>query len=155
MAYRDTVSFGKRQEFIAIAELLKRGFDVYLTLVDDQQIDCVIRHETKGEPVYLDLQIKARSAEAKCWNAGAFAAIEVRKPRKNYFFVFYSEQAKSYWVMPSLVLTKEGNQGKTGRNKGKYQINFTNCNKKTGKVRPRPRFEQYRDNFDILLNYNA
>jgi len=44
MAYRDSASFGKRQEFVAIAELLRRGFDVYLTLVDDQQIDCVVRN---------------------------------------------------------------------------------------------------------------
>ncbi len=27
MEYRDTASFGKRQEFIAIAELLRQGFD--------------------------------------------------------------------------------------------------------------------------------
>lgn len=59
--YRHTASFGKRQEFIAIAELLRRGFDVYQTLVDDQQIDCVIRKEVSGNPVYLDIQIKARS----------------------------------------------------------------------------------------------
>ena len=58
MNYRDTASFGKRQEFVVIAELLKHGFDVYLTLVDDQGIDCVVRlNETK----YLDIQIKARS----------------------------------------------------------------------------------------------
>jgi hypothetical protein len=42
MSYRDTASFGKRQEFIVIAELLRRGFDVYLTLVDDQGISSVI-----------------------------------------------------------------------------------------------------------------
>lgn len=61
MPYRDAASFGKRQEFVAIAELLRRGFDVYLTLVDDMQIDCVIRQDVKGEPVYLDVQTKARS----------------------------------------------------------------------------------------------
>ncbi len=38
MSYRDTASFGKRQEYSVIAELLKRGFDVYMTLVDDQGI---------------------------------------------------------------------------------------------------------------------
>jgi hypothetical protein len=27
MSYRDTASFGKRQEYIVVAELLKRGFD--------------------------------------------------------------------------------------------------------------------------------
>jgi len=41
--FRDSASFGKRQEFIVIAELLRRGYDVYQTLVDDQQIDCIIR----------------------------------------------------------------------------------------------------------------
>lgn len=43
MSHRNTASFGKRQEFIAVAELLRRGFDVYMTQVDDQQIDCIIR----------------------------------------------------------------------------------------------------------------
>lgn len=45
MKHRSTASFGKRQEYIAVAELLRRGFDVYMTLVDDQQIDCVVRHK--------------------------------------------------------------------------------------------------------------
>jgi hypothetical protein len=44
MIHRSIASFGKRQESIAVAELLRRGFDVSMTLVDDQQIDC-IRHE--------------------------------------------------------------------------------------------------------------
>src|ERR1700758_4110328 len=42
-SFRSSASFGKRQEFAAIAELLKRNYDVYLTLVDDQQIDCMVR----------------------------------------------------------------------------------------------------------------
>lgn len=45
MKHRSTASFGKRQEYIAVAELLRRGFDIYMTLVDDQQIDCVVRHK--------------------------------------------------------------------------------------------------------------
>ncbi|WP_157210500.1 hypothetical protein [Turneriella parva] len=43
MNYRDTASYGKRQEYMAVAELLRRGFDVYMTLVDDQGIDCIVR----------------------------------------------------------------------------------------------------------------
>ena len=64
MTHRSTASFGKRQEYIAVAELLRRGFDVYMTLVDDQQIDCIVRQEKNGKLRYLDLQIKARSADA-------------------------------------------------------------------------------------------
>lgn len=155
MPYRDSASFGKRQEFVAIAELLRRGFDVYLTLVDDQQIDCVVRNEVNGEPVYLDVQIKARSLKANKKNAGTFAALEVRNPRKNFFFIFYSEQADSYWIMPSLDLVKEATQNKTGANKGKYRIVFTNHSPKSGEVRPRPRFEPYQNNFDILRDYKG
>ena len=36
--HRHRASFGKRQEYIAIAELLRRAYDVYMTLVDDQQM---------------------------------------------------------------------------------------------------------------------
>ena len=153
MAYRDSASFGKRQEFVAIAELLRRGFDVYLTLVDDQQIDCVVRNEIFGEPVYLDIQIKARSKQCNPKNAGTFAALEVRNPRANFFFIFFSEQTNCYWVLPSLELIKEANRNKTGQNSGKYRIVFTNLSSKTGQVVPRPRFEKYRNNFDLLKDY--
>ena len=51
MKHRSTASFGKRQEYIAVAELLRRGFDVYMTLVDDQQIDCVVRQERTNTPL--------------------------------------------------------------------------------------------------------
>jgi hypothetical protein len=153
MAYRDSASFGKRQEFVAIAELLRRGFDVYLTLVDDQQIDCVVRNEILGEPVYLDIQIKARSKQCNPKNAGTFAALEVRNPRANFFFIFFSEQTNCYWVLPSLELIKEANRNKTGQNVGKYRIVFTNLSSKTGLVVPRPRFEKYRNNFELLKDF--
>jgi len=52
--------------------------------------------------------------------------------------------------MPSLDLVKEANRNKTGANKGKYRIVFTNHSQKTGEVRPRPRFERYRNNFELL-----
>jgi hypothetical protein len=60
--YRDTASFGKRSEFIAMAERFRRGFDVHATLVDDQGIDRIVRLDSGR---YVDLQIKARSEGAK------------------------------------------------------------------------------------------
>jgi hypothetical protein len=91
--FRSSASFGKRQEYIAIAELLRRGYDVYTTLVDDQQIDCIIRQEKDGELRYLDIQIKARSQDAK--NPGTFAAMEIRRTHQNFYFIFYTEQANT------------------------------------------------------------
>jgi len=148
MVFRNAASFGKRQEYIAVAELLRRHFDVYMTLVDDQQIDCVIRQEKEGQLRYLDIQIKARSNECIPENAGRFAAMEIRAPRDNFFFIFYSEQANTYWILPSLLLIEEANQNKEGVNKGKYSINF--CNVTAQGVVPRPRFRQYENAFDLL-----
>ncbi len=143
MAYRDSASFGKRQEYIAVAELLKRGFDVYMTLVDDQQIDCIVRLDAKP-PRYIDVQIKARSKSAK--NPGTFAAMEIRDPRPDFYFIFYSEAADTYWVMPSLDIVDKANVGKSGQAKGKFSLVFTNT-LKDGTVKPRPKWKEYEGAF--------
>jgi len=52
---------GKRSEYKVIAELLSRGFDVFVPVVDDQQIDCVLRRKVAGKISYLDVQIKVRA----------------------------------------------------------------------------------------------
>lgn len=144
--FRSSASFGKRQEYIAVAELLRRGHDVYMTLVDDQQIDCVIRQEKDGQLRYLDIQIKARSFDAK--NPGLFAAMEVRSPRENFYYIFYSESANMYWIIPSLELIEEAHQNKEGKNRGKYSITFANAGSK--KTNPRPRFAKYENAFELL-----
>ena len=155
MDHRSTASFGKRQEYIAVAELLRRDFDVYMTLVDDQQIDCVIRQQKKGVPQYLDIQIKARSKDAK--HAATFAAMTIREPRSNFWFIFYSEAAKTYWVIPSLDLVdkklnlanvNKGGKDKAGKNKGKLTIKLANKNKDGWK--PRPKYLRYENAFDLL-----
>ena len=145
-SYRSSASFGKRQEYIAVAELLRRGYDVYMTLVDDQQIDCIVRLPDTP-PRYIDLQIKARSKSAK--NAGTFAAMDIREPRENFLFLFYSEACDTYWIMPSLDIVKHANRNKTGKNAGKYSIVF--CNRNTaGEWKPRPKWESYENAFDRI-----
>jgi hypothetical protein len=147
--YRSSASFGKRQEYVVIAELLRRGFDVYQTLVDDQGIDCIIRQDGQGKLRYIDIQIKARSKNCNPRNAGRFAAMEIISPRPNYYFIFYSERADTYWVIPSLELISLASQNKSGQNRGKYTINFCNL-RANGEVVPRPRFDRYKNNFDLL-----
>lgn len=98
MSFRDTASFGKRQEYRVIAELLARGFDVYMTLVDDQGIDCIIR---LNESTYIDIQTKARSKKAA--TQYKFPNLPVI-PRRNYFYIFYFEARNEYWVVPTLDL---------------------------------------------------
>ncbi|MDD9910236.1 MAG: hypothetical protein OXR62_11140 [Ahrensia sp.] len=131
---------------MAFGELLKRGFDVYATLVDDQQIDCVLRSDGE-EPRYVDLQIKARSKQAK--NPGMFSALDIRKPRENFFFMFYSEAADTYWVMPSLDIVTKGSTNKRGKHSGKHSLVFTNT-LASGEVKPRPKWLDYQDAFHLL-----
>ena len=116
MSYRDSASFGKRQEYVVVAELLKRGFDVYMTLVDDQGIDCIIRIDN---PTYIDIQIKARSSTAKQWNFFAAMTIE---PKQNYYFIFYIEKNDTLWVMPSHDVVNYAITNKNGKNAGKHSL---------------------------------
>ncbi len=146
--FRNRASFGKRQEYTVIAEMLRRGLDVYIPLVDDQQIDCIIR---RGTGDYLDIQIKARSKDCIPFDAGRFAAMDIPDPRENYFFIFYSEQANCHWVFPSLKLVKLASQNKQGANVGKYHINLTGWSKKKDQVYPNPKFDEFKNNFALLI----
>lgn len=118
MKYRDTASFGRRQEYSVIAELLKRDFDVYMTLVDDQGIDCVIR---LNDERYLDIQIKARSKEAKQRNFFAAMSFDVRD---NFYFILYTEKNNNFWVIPSKDVKKLGIEIKSGKNAGKISLSL-------------------------------
>ena len=151
MSYRSTGSFGKRQEYAAISKLLSLGFDVYMTLVDDQQIDCVVRQEKEGKLRYLDIQIKARSKSAK--HCATFSAMNIRQPRRDFWFLFYSEPLDTYWVIPSLHLVKLGSKNKggpdgLGKHKDKLTVKLANKNK--GGWKPRPKFDNYKNQFDLL-----
>jgi len=154
-------SFGKRQEYSIIAKLLTRNYDVYQTLVDDQQIDCIVRKGDK-EPRYADIQIKARSKDCDAKNAARFAGLKVGNPRENYFFIFYSEQLEKIWVIPSLDIVNEiGSMNKKGKNKGKYNLNMAGHSTKKcvaiGDGMTTKRYEKYEGDkgfelLDIVLN---
>ena len=133
-----------------MAELLKRGFDVYDTMVDDQGIDCIIRiPKDDGSARYLDIQIKARSKDAKKKNAGFFGPMKI-DVRDNYWFIFYSEHIGKYWIMSSSEVIERGNMNKSGLNAGKYMVKTTNYSTAKDEVTPRPIFLEYEDNFGRL-----
>lgn len=147
MSYRDTASFGKRQEYIVIAELLKRGFDVYMTLVDDQGIDCVVRLDSEH---YIDIQIKARSKDAKNWCGFAAMSFE---PRANLYFIFYTEKNDTMWIVPSAELSLLCRSNASGKNVGKRSIAFPKRNDGT----KAEQYEKYRNDngFELLKQFGA
>ena len=123
--------------------MLKHGLDVYLPLVDDDAIDAVVK---KPDGNFVEVQIKARSKTVKTGDAALFAAI-THEPRKNYWFVFYSERLDIIWLMSSEEFIEEAVQNKNGINVGKRSIwfNGTKTNKTTNEKEEycKERYEKY------------
>ena len=46
IAFRHSAGFGKRMEYNLVGKMLIEGLDVYMPLVDDHGVDCVIKRKT-------------------------------------------------------------------------------------------------------------
>lgn len=145
--------YGKRQEFKAIAKLLENDLDVYSTLVDDKGIDCIIRLNSKR---YLDIQIKARSKGCREMDRGYFPRLSIKEDTDNYFFIFYSEEIDTYWVIPSSDIVRMASEPgtnvnliKTGLNAGRYAVRV--AGRKCKECNPFPRFDKYKDKKGFAL----
>lgn len=125
ITFRHSAGFGKRIEFWVIGLMLKEGMDVYVPLVDDHAVDAIVKRKDGS---IAQIQIKARSNDVKFGDAGLFAAIP-HELRENYWFVFYSERMKSFWIMTSSEFIAEAAQNKNGKNKGKRSLWFNGTRK--------------------------
>jgi len=145
---------GKRAEYKILTKLLTYGFDVYIPVVDENQIDCVLRHEIRGDVSYLELQIKARSKDISLGDRGDFSCIKLGKVHKNYYLIFLSELDETegiYWVIPSLVFKKLANEITKGKDKGKWWIRL--AGKKEKRLVPRPKYKNY-EGFEQLKKWS-
>ena len=120
IAFRHSAGFGKRMEYNLVGKMLMEGLDVYLPLVDDHGVDCVIKKE---DGAFIEVQIKARSSEVTDGDAALFAAI-TNELTPNFYFVFYSERLDLMWIMSSEEFLQECVTNKTGKNAGKHSIWF-------------------------------
>jgi hypothetical protein len=143
--FRHSAGFGRRMEYWLISQMLREGLDVYVPLVDDFGIDTVIR---KKDNDFVEVQIKARSGNVKEGDAALFAAIVHPVPRKDYYFVFYSERLDATWIMSSEQFIAESVRNKSGKNIGKRSIwfNGTRTDRVTKKrvEYPKDRYDKYR-----------
>ena len=119
--------------------------DVYIPLVDDHGVDCVIKKE---DGTFIEVQIKARSNDVADGDAALFAAI-THEQTKDFYFVFYSERLDggTMWILSSEEFLKECVTNKTGKNAGKHSIwfNGNRKDKKTGQKKEycKKQFEKY------------
>ena len=144
VSFRQVAGFGKRMEYNLIGKMLKEGLDVYLPVVDDHGVDCVIKRD---DGTYIEIQIKARSNDVAFGNAALFSAI-THELTPNYYFVFFSERLNSMWILSSEDFLSECNTNQTGRNAGKHSILFngkqTNRKTKQSTEFCYERFDKYR-----------
>ena len=143
VSFRHTAGFGKRMEYNLIGKMLMEGLDVYVPLVDDHGVDCVIKRE---DGTFIEVQIKARSREVIDGDAALFAAIP-HELTDNFYFVFYSERLDMMWILSSEEFLQECVTNKKGKNAGKHSIWFNDnrTNKKTGERHEycKKQFERY------------
>lgn len=126
---------GKLGEHLVITELLKRGLDVYLPVVDIHGIDAIIRID-RGK--YLDVQIKTRK---KITRNRELIDVGKLKARENLFIVAYFIQNDSYWIFPSKVFRDNAYYFKK---LDKHRLILNEKNKE--------KLAQYKDNFSLLCN---
>ena len=120
MPFRESAGFGKRIEYYLIGKMLMEGLDVYVPLVDDHGVDCVIKKDAK---TFIEIQIKARSSKVKEGDEALFAAITHEKT-ENFYFVFFSESMNTMWIMSSEEFLSQATENKSGKNQGKWTIWF-------------------------------
>ena len=117
MSYRNACSFGKRIEYKVIGAMLKSECDVYIPIVDDHGVDCVVK---KKDGTFLEIQIKARASDVK--QCGFFTVDNHEDSINNFYFVFYSERVDTYWVFTSSDFIKNSQLNIRGKNKGRRKI---------------------------------
>ena len=141
-SFRSSASFGKRIEYNIIGRMLMDGLDVYVPLVDDHGVDCIVKNK-KGK--FVEIQIKARS-ENQTDRAALFANITHHDEIKNYYYVFWSEAMSCMWILSGAEFLKESRELKGGAHAGSHTIKFNGC--RNGQPYPLPKYDKYRaENF--------
>ena len=120
LSFRHSAGFGKRMEYYLVGQMLMEGLDVYLPLVDDHGVDCVVK---KTDGTFIEIQIKARSDKVTPGDAALFSAI-THELTPHFYFVFYSERLDSMWILSSEEFLQECVTNKTGKNAGSHSIWF-------------------------------
>ena len=105
----------------------------------DDAIDAVVK---KPDGSFVEVQIKARSKDAKFGDAALFAGLR-HDYRKNYWFVFYSERMDKFWILSSKEFIQGSHQNIAGEHVGVRTIWFNGKNTKAKTEHVKPQFDKY------------
>jgi hypothetical protein len=141
MAAQAPLATGKIGELHVFSELLRRGVNPYVPLIDREGIDAIIR---RRDGSYLELQIKtANTPQTPRW----FIA-KISKPRHQLFMVCVSlaTDPVETWVVPSHVFKRHSTHSQKA---GVFDLNLDAA--KRGSRMPRGNLlEEYREAWHLL-----
>ena len=129
---------GKRAEFLVFGELLRRGAELYLPVVDTG-IDAISRLKVG---TYLEIQVKSTEAE----NQAGYFNISNLEPKPNFFIVCVDMSERKMeqwnkpevWILPSTEFVKYA----TGTKKG-YRLPLPEKDTRYGNIPREEILEQY------------
>lgn len=107
ISFRHSAGFGKRMEYNLVGKMLMEGLDVYLPLVDDHGVDCVIKKE---DGTFIEVQIKARSNKVTDGDAALFSAI-THELTQNFYFELKTDVYHKDSEIGYLLLTDYWSKG--------------------------------------------
>jgi hypothetical protein len=135
-----TISVGKIGELHVFRELLRRGVNPYVPLVDIEGVDAVIKTKS-GD--YLELQIKTVATE----KTPRWFQVQKLRARHNYYVVcvVLTVEPIETWIVPSLVFERHSTVDKSGL----CDLNFDSTAR--GSDVPRWKLlDEYRDAWHLL-----
>lgn len=142
MVAQAPLATGKIGELHVFSELLRRGVNPYVPLVDREGIDAVIR---KRDGSYVELQVKsiATPQTPRWFNAN------IPRPRHQLFMVCVSlaTHPVETWIIPSHVFTRHSTYS---RKHGLYDLNL-DATKRGGSIRRGELLEEYREAWQLLV----
>jgi len=132
---------GKQAEFLVFGELIRRGADLYLPVID-KGIDVII---LKEDGSYLQIQVKSTEASEQ---AGWFNIWDLELYKGKNLFIVCVEMSKEppeIWVLPSEVFMEYANVSKSKEGWNKYTLGIDSKDTKHGNELRRSLLKEYRE----------
>jgi len=137
---------GKRAEFLVFGELVKRGADLYLPVIDIG-IDAIIK---KQDGTYLQIQVKSTESPEQ---AGWFNVWDLERYKDKGLFIVCVEMSKEspeIWVLPSEVFIEYAVISKPKEGWNKYTLGIDSKDTKHGNETRRILLKEYLGAWHLL-----
>ena len=132
---RASQRLGKRGEYTALGRMLDLGLDVYVPVVDVENIDFVVRNNKGG---YQAVQVKTRAPKKK----GEIFDVGLPRARRDFVVILHIAGTEDFWVLPFKVFVRHGIKSEYFEKRGKVRLILTEKKKKA--------LHSYRGNFNLL-----